>query len=562
MSYHFKNRQSLNEFVKILAIESLLIESNLKKFGELVQNQQIPFTEDDLSKIVSRKGKFIRPFNNDIFRMIAYNTLSNNLGHSIEDLITAWSDIENKIIKPAQRNRLTDVLIPGEGVVSIKEKLANKTLNYDDCVAYIDASSSMGTRSKLLQRILDEGFSGNTHHFEVIHEDDEWIILYPKTYQGSIATARMGPDKRYYNPNSDDGKRIIGNMSWCTSIDSASNMFLNYHRKMNLHMYYATRKAQFDISRSDRKFCLSFAKKYDYVRLTEDGATVNGNNTSVKKDVLINALGNVFYIIEADAKSSNRQEIDEVQYYRSISLVQFKGIEEQGMKDGDHQGHFGREANSIFSLTDKNDLISYGMQKGDPYYIVGLLVNENAKNIIDYDRAYDILNHYSGLASSGSYTRIQSYVIDQALLDMASEAELSESMVQKLAKSNSEDVRLLIAKRHNLPRDIQLMLIYDKSPKVNNYAIRTFEINDKIFQKLVNGGHVAQLVVLAENKTLDDKSILSLASTKKFLVDLKLLENANIPKKAIIFIAKNTDATVKEVLLMKLRSGFFRNFKK
>ena len=92
----------------------------------------------------------------------------------------------------------------------------------------------------VLQKVLDKGFRGNKDHFEVIYEGSDWIIVYPKTYLGSIATARMGPDKKYYTPPT-----AIGQMNWCTSVDSANNMFLNYHRKLNLHMYYFTKKQGF-----------------------------------------------------------------------------------------------------------------------------------------------------------------------------------------------------------------------------------------------------------------------------------------------------------------------------
>ena len=48
----------------------------------------------------------------------------------------------------------------------------------------------------------------------------------------------MGPNYNYLNPNAPSEKVQLGDMTWCTTVDGSGNMFLNYHQKMNLHMYY------------------------------------------------------------------------------------------------------------------------------------------------------------------------------------------------------------------------------------------------------------------------------------------------------------------------------------
>ena len=124
----------------------------------------------------------------------------------------------------------------------------------------------MNLKTKLYVKCLRQG--PDNPDYEVIINDSEWIICYPKTIKGSISLARSfwsGESLQYDNTVSGGIGQRIGEMNWCTSIvprqnAPSNNMFLNYHRQLNLHMYYCIKK-NINIEDVDRKLCISFKKE-------------------------------------------------------------------------------------------------------------------------------------------------------------------------------------------------------------------------------------------------------------------------------------------------------------
>ena len=235
--------------LKLIIENFLLSEHNKNQFETLLSNGSI--TDNDYNQIFKR-GQPKGIFKDNILRRVLYNTLIKQQGHAVDDFIANFNDFKNKIITRFNSNQLeprnNDVSAKAKARQKIYDLLTNGTATYNDFQEYVEfreARESGGTNR--LQIVIDEGFAGNTEHFEKVYEDNNWIVCYPKTYQGSIATARMGPDKKYYTP-----PEVIGALSWCTAIDSGNNMFLNYHRSLNLHMYYFTKKAGFNSKSPDR----------------------------------------------------------------------------------------------------------------------------------------------------------------------------------------------------------------------------------------------------------------------------------------------------------------------
>ena len=204
-------------------------------------------------------------------------------------------------------------------------------------------------RSKTLQQVLDAGFAGDNTHFDVIHEDNNWIVCYPKTYKASISLARMGPDKQYYTPAKDF--LIVGKMNWCTSVDSPSNMFLNYHRAMNLHMYYLTRKTGFNPNDKYRKMCVSFAKEGKTITLMKSNASVDGDNSNIEHAAIVKNVGqHILDIMTRDVARDERLEISLEDYYRSLSVTQVKSILKL-LRDGDNYNDYKQHAYDIEEIS-------------------------------------------------------------------------------------------------------------------------------------------------------------------------------------------------------------------
>jgi len=344
----------------------LIFEIKKKAFNHFIQKGQI--TQSDFNRYVFDKD-WVYPFNDPIMGKILFNTLSANQGHSLGDISQGGEEILNKIVSNARRGDLPPRAMRGTGgqMIDILPKIDvsqpdNTTLTYDEAMQYIESGSGVGKRSDILNRVITDGINGRTSEFEVVampSSGNPYFVAYPKTYKGSIALGRMGPNYEYLNPNSPEEKAQLGEMSWCTTIDGAGNMFLNYHQKMNLHMYYLTRVNDYDPNAPERKFCLSFIKKGDYVALKDGShATVDGNNQPISKESVINIIGQrLFSLIENDVKNNpERKEINPKEYYKSISLEQYQAMREAHQSENDI-ALFVQEAREIAVHTQNEDII-------------------------------------------------------------------------------------------------------------------------------------------------------------------------------------------------------------
>jgi len=352
----------------------LLREARLNKFKRLVDEGKL--TNEDIATHIFNGRSFIKPFDNSAFRWVLFNTISKGENHTIEDVKGSFDSINTHILTPLARSadgKIPVQEVPGGETVDLNPLILNKStvsFTYDDAQDYIRVKESIGgsgSKSKKFQAILDAGFSGSKQDFEAVYEDENIIVVYPKTYMGSIATARMGPDKKYYTPPD-----VIGEMKWCTSVDSQNNMFMNYHRRLNLHMYYVTKKADYDKSDTMRKACVSFVKKYGQVSLYDNGgATVNASNKSIKEKDVASAYGQKLVdILTDDASKPNRLEINEEEYYKSITLTQY-----QQLKSAAISGAAGGELNITLFLREASQILTHTQRK-DVYF-----------EILDYDEA-------------------------------------------------------------------------------------------------------------------------------------------------------------------------------
>tara|TARA_R110002153_G_scaffold16136_3_gene57085 strand:- start:1528 stop:4371 length:2844 start_codon:yes stop_codon:yes gene_type:complete len=372
----------MNNTLRNLLLESamtvLLLEHNKENFLSLINAGTL--SEEDSSKILSKKG-FRPPFNNDIFRVMAYNTLVGESNHSVDDIIGSFTIVKQKIIDPYLRGQLAVATIPGMGNVDISDNIKAGMIEYDDCMKYINFMTATVIRTKVLQKLLNAGFAGDSTHFDVVYEDNNWIVCYPKTYQGSITLARMGPDKKYYNPGRAEDKLILGTMGWCTSVDSGSNMFMNYHRKMNLHMYYFTRKNGYNPTDKTRKFCVSVEKKKKgHVNISQkNSVTVDADNSDAGINTLESVIQpNVIAAMLKDAARSDRLIMNEKEFFGSVSLIQFLPMERAAKA--------GEEADLSFFMSDVRNYFKYTQYEDLKLHIVSeYLYEDNMFSFLFYE---------------------------------------------------------------------------------------------------------------------------------------------------------------------------------
>jgi hypothetical protein len=250
------------------------------------------------------------------------NTYKANENHSIEDMLGIYNDYTRFIASKWNKNEPAKIDVPGGLRTSITRTDPNST--YNTILQFTQASHEMTLKTKAYIKSLDQG-AVNTD-FEVVVNDSEWIICYPKTIKGSISLARSywNGERLVYDTSFSSGEGSnVGRMGWCTSIVGGGNMFLNYHRKMNLHMYYCIKK-NMNTSDEDRKLCISIAKKHGNVSLKSGGASVDGGNESTSEEEFRSYIGSRYDDLFKDAEKPERLEIDEKAYYESISLEQYK----------------------------------------------------------------------------------------------------------------------------------------------------------------------------------------------------------------------------------------------
>jgi len=377
----------------------LLFEIKKKAFSQFIQQGLI--SQQEFNMLVFNRD-WVPPFNDPIMAQILFNTLKAEQGHSVNDVKAIGEDTINKIIDNARNVHNSNKGFEDAKADFLPARLVRGTSNeyvdilpmidvqnpnsttatYDDVVKYLENAPGIDKRGDHLTEVIRKGLSGDTTEFEVINDPTgrsgknrvgQYFVAYPKTYKGSIALGRMGPDFRYYNPNKPDERAALGDMTWCTTVDGTGNMFLNYHRNMNLHMYYLTLLVSYYPHDVYRKFCLSFTKdKEGNVQLHEDGhATVNGDNKPASKDTIISQIGvRLYNIIENDVRKASRAVINPIKYLKSINLEQYQAMRAAN-QEGQDLDLFLSEAGQIAKHTE-NDQIIQDMIKDPDTRISGL----------------------------------------------------------------------------------------------------------------------------------------------------------------------------------------------
>ena len=375
---------------------SLIIENYLKQDDMLFEVKKKSFnqfmarglmTQQEFDMYVFRND-WVPPFTDPVIRKVLFNTLSADEGHSIREIAERGQEFLERIVNLARtpdpdnpgQNMLKPTRVRGTSgvnpndVIDINSKIDvdnpdNTTATYNDMSNYLENRSGIAKRDDVLTKAIQEGFAGtDTSNFEVIPAPGSpYIVTYPKTYKGSIAVARMGPDFQYYDPNTTTGRHVIGKMTWCTSVDSAGNMFLNYHRSQNLHMYYLVKVKDYNPTSPDRKLCLSFAKTdYGDIIYRTGHSSVDGDNKALSEEDAKKYIGQgLFETIVNDVKRPERLVINPVKYYRSINLEQYIDMRNAHQNEQDTK-LFAKEAEQIAKYTESNDIINAILGDNNP----------------------------------------------------------------------------------------------------------------------------------------------------------------------------------------------------
>ena len=341
------------DFKNLLTEWKNLINNNL--LLEISQKEVIDVIgQDDYSELVKKNRKASQDQN---FLKVIINTYKSDQAHSLDDILGLYQDYESSIKNKWNKVGFAVVNVPG----GVRMKIIPNTTTYNDMSKFLDARSDLSLNSGIFIECLSQG-DINTD-FEVILNDDEWIICYPKTIKGSISLARSfwNGERLEYDTTVRAGVgQNIGTMSWCTSIvpkknKSSANMFLNYHRQANLHMYYCIKKNT-NVQDLDRKLCISFFKKDNVVGFKGGHASVNGDNAETDEKTFKSYIGSRFNSLIKDAEKPERLEIDPISYYESINFEQYKTLKAANQ---DNIELFARELEKIvMHSVDAKDIVN------------------------------------------------------------------------------------------------------------------------------------------------------------------------------------------------------------
>lgn len=359
-----KTKELLKEW-KTFLNRSLLVEGKFEDaYKELSSLGKV--TKEEWNKYINHSDPNIRnKLKNDIiFLRIVYNTLK--IGkHSIDDVIALFNDYVIYVSSQYNSGHNLYVDVPGDIRLDLKAHLDNNTASYDELSSYISGKKELKLNSKKLKNSLnisDYSEGSATDHFDIIvnESSSDWIICYPKTMLGSISLSRsyFSNNRLNYDTTfnvSANFGTYAGSMAWCTAKDSENNMFYNYHRQENKHMYYCISKHDNTVRHMNNKICVSFDKKNNNVTLHEGIATVDSKNNKLSEEEVKELLGNAYSILEDDVKKEERKEIDSVKFYESISLSQY---EEMRKANVDYEEFFASEVRKILYYSkDKNKIL-------------------------------------------------------------------------------------------------------------------------------------------------------------------------------------------------------------
>ena len=515
-----KTKELLNEWKSFLEKE-MLNEISIKKF----QEQYPDF--DIISFSPQLKG------NTDYLDIIK-NSIEAGEQHSPDDYAQQFDFYKNSIEQNRKNKEFLTVNIPGGDLVSLEGKLnqGSYTATYNDIQQFQQARLEIGkgSKNKLANVYIKALEEASESDFELITENNEWIIFYPKSIVGSIALARSywdGNKVTYDNTfqASQGFGQNTGVMKWCTSVSGGGNMFLNYHRRLNLHMYYCIKKNISNIEDKDRKLCISFSKRSKpklKIEFSKGSSSVNGNNRAVSEEDSKNYLGSLFDDLLKDVAREKRLEIDIKSYYKSISLEQYiimRAANEENISD------FKSEVVNILQYSKDADKIAKNAAKDSSSDIRVLAASniETPEILSDLAKDEDI----------------------EIRVLVARNKRTPPEALEFLAKDEHSDVsvRICVANNSSTHPDTLRFLIKDEDSSVKISAasnIKTPEILSDLAKDKDRDVRSWAASNIKNPETLSD-----LAKDEDSNVRISVASNSSIPPKVLKFLAKDKDSSVR-----------------
>lgn len=242
--------------------------------------------------------------------------------------------------------------------------IGNGTYTVDDLRKELDErlNSNRFNKSEVMQQCQYQNgrpVIGQYQDFDVIYSEEDWIVIEPKTIQGSIAWAHGKPDG---SEETDQHRRV----SWCTGVTSGNNMFPNYAG--NLHMFYFIKSDYDNVSGPERRICLSFVRGPKEVKLVAGNGSVDANNLPVKMSY-IKKIINESIIEKITSLVYQRKETSFKEVYSKITLSQLVRQIDQMKRQKINANAIQQEILNYAEYAKSLDVINYFIDSGDSFVV-------------------------------------------------------------------------------------------------------------------------------------------------------------------------------------------------
>ena len=415
---------------------------------------------------------------------------------------------------------------------NLKDQIGSGNISIDELRKQTDAKSNFNKNEVRQQCRYRDGrpVVGNYQDFDVVYSEADYVVVEPKTIQGSIAWAHGKPD----GSEETDQKRRVG---WCTGVATENNMFPNYAG--NLHMFYVLNTNYDNDASPDRRICLSFRVQNGEPELNVGGgASVNANNRELSKAKISNIQNQRYYqnILQT---IQGRKNTSFTEVYAKCTLSQFLRIRAQMIAQNihvDQKNHYRKEIQNYIRHTNDLDLIKYFLKEessfpefaSNLYWVEPIpLVVATREDLLEVDPSGELLNQLMDHEDQ----RVREEIINN--YDFL-EIDPSGELIKKILRSKNNSSKILILKKYNL-------LEVDPSGELMNQALNSNDKHVKIglgkysnltkdvLKKLIELEDEDIKMSLLAQEELDEELLTNLYREFKFKVGIELFVHPKCP---------------------------------
>lgn len=464
--------RDLNKHIK----KTIILETTKKEIERDLVPDKISNLDFEKYIFNSNKSKFIKPFTDNDYLQVLYNSFIENQNYEVKDFVQIYPIVKEKILDPSRSDK---EFLKKLTYDNIKELLGEKLKNNFKSISIRNQCQYENKRPIV----------GTYKDFNVHYSGDDWIIIEPKTVRGSIAWAHGKPDG---SEETDQIRRV----RWCTGTKN-ENHFTRY--ASYLHMFYLI-KTNYESDNSDnRRLCLSFYKdEYGKVILSKRRQeTVDANNSNIIAKKLKNVLSknliyNLYNIV------SKREETQYVDKYVNTSLEQTLNKINQMKNNNVSKKVIEEEISRFIKYTKSKDVLmslyntdrenllfaiagnQYLFDMEVPGYLIKKIINsQDEKTNIELVKRQDILEiDPTGTVMANAVYKISGAelaieIIGDVLFRSILENDIQNSIFKSIIDENNEELQIYLAMEPDLylrgiPVEVLRGLAGSKSRSVGN----------------------------------------------------------------------------------------------